>query len=81
MQLFRELQKKFKYCILNTRDVIVVKFLTDNTLYEVKSKQTLCEYIVNLAGETSVVASGSSTYLYLSCCTNSRDIHVATLLL
>jgi len=24
----------------------------DNTLYEVKSKQTLCEYIVNLAAET-----------------------------
>ena len=24
----------------------------DNTLYEVNSKQTLCEYIVNLASET-----------------------------
>ena len=82
-QWFHKLEKKFKhYCILNAWDIIVVKFLIE-IIHSTKSKakrlymNTLSTWQMKLA----VVMSGSSWYLYLSFCTNWRDINVVILLL
>ena len=81
MQLFHELWKKFKCCIWNRWDIIIVKFLKEITHSTKLKVNRFCPNTISTWLKFAVVVSGSSMYLYLICFTNSRDIHVAILLL